>query len=60
VDDDRVTIETYLVDFAGDLYGKTLRIEFLRYLRPEQKFDSMPALHRQIERDVEAARQYIT
>ncbi len=57
VDDDRVTVETYLVDFDGDLYGKELRIEFLRYLRPERKFDTMAELHRQIERDVAAARE---
>jgi riboflavin kinase/FMN adenylyltransferase len=57
VDDDSVTIETYLVDFDGDLYGKTLRVEFLRYLRPERRFDSMAELHRQIEHDVAAARE---
>ena len=56
-DDDSVTIETYLVDFHGDLYEKELRIEFLRYLREERKFDSMAALHRQIERDIAAARE---
>ncbi len=52
VDDDRVTIETYLVDFDGDLYEKDIRIEFLRYLRPERKFDSMTELHAQIEQDI--------
>ena len=56
VDDNRVTIETYLVDFDGDLYGKELRIEFLRYLRGEHKFDSMKELHRQIEQDIAQAR----
>ncbi len=57
VDDDRVTIETYLVDFDGDLYGKTIRIEFARYLRPERKFDSMEELHRQIEDDIANSRK---
>lgn len=57
VDDNRVTIETYLVDFDGDLYGKRLRVELLRYLRPERKFDSMAALHAQIEQDIAAAKQ---
>ena len=53
VDDNRVTIETYLVDFDGDLYGKELRIEFLRYLRGEHRFDSMRELHAQIEKDIQ-------
>ncbi len=57
VDDDRVTIETYLVDFDGDLYEQEIRIEFLRYLRPERKFDSMARLHEQIERDIEQAKE---
>lgn len=52
VDDDRVTIETYLIDFDGDLYEKAITIEFLRYLRGEKKFDSMQDLHKQIERDI--------
>ena len=56
VDDDRVTIETYLVDFDGDLYGAEIRIEFFKYLRGERKFDSMQALHRQIEQDIARAR----
>ncbi|MBQ9458580.1 MAG: riboflavin biosynthesis protein RibF [Oscillospiraceae bacterium] len=57
VDDDSVTVETYLIDFDGDLYDKKLRIELTRYLRSERRFESMEALHRQIERDIEAARQ---
>lgn len=56
VDDDRVTIETYLIDFDGDLYEKEIKIEFLRYLRGEKKFDSMRELHKQIERDIAQAR----
>ena len=56
VDDDSVTIETFLVDFDGDLYGKELRVEFLRYLRGEKKFGSMAELHAQIEKDIAAAR----
>ena len=57
VDDDRVTVETHLVGFDGDLYEKEIRVEFLRYLRPERRFGSMAELHRQIERDIAAARE---
>lgn len=56
-DDDRVTVETHLVSFDGDLYGKEIRVEFLRYLRPERRFGSMEELHRQIEQDIEAAKR---
>ena len=55
-DEGRVTIETFLLDFHGDLYNRTLRVEFLRFLRPERRFDSIRELHRQIELDIEAAR----
>ena len=55
-DDDSVTIETNLIDFTGDLYGAELRVELLRFLRPERKFADMAALHAQIERDIAAAR----
>lgn len=57
VDDNRVTIETNLIGFDGDLYGRELRVLFRRFLRQEKKFDSMAELHRQIERDIAAAQQ---
>ena len=57
VDDNRVTVETNLLDFDGDLYGKELRLEFRRYLRPEQKFDTMAELHDQIARDIAEAKK---
>lgn len=51
-----VTIEAHLFDFAGDLYGKKLRVEFLERLRPEKRFGSANELSSQIARDLEAAR----
>ena len=56
VDDNRVTVETNLIGFSGDLYGRELRLEFRRRLRDERKFGSMAELHAQIERDIAAAR----
>jgi len=50
-------IEAHLLDFGGDLYGKTLRLEFDRRLREQQRFGSPEALAAQLHRDVEAVRQ---
>jgi riboflavin kinase / FMN adenylyltransferase len=46
-------VEAYLLDFAGNLYGRELRLEFLRRLRGEQRFDSVEALIEQMGRDTE-------
>jgi riboflavin kinase / FMN adenylyltransferase len=50
-------LEIYLLDFDRDIYGKDIEVRFVRYLRPEQKFESMNALARQIEVDVQQARK---
>ena len=47
----RVTVEPWLLDFDGDLYGKTLMLEFYEFLRPEQKFDSLEALQAEIRKN---------
>lgn len=52
-----VTIETHLLDFNGDLYGKTLPVEFLAKLREERKFASPEALSAQIRLDIEAIKK---
>ncbi|GAC1324656.1 MAG: bifunctional riboflavin kinase/FAD synthetase [Thermoleophilaceae bacterium] len=57
-DSDRgVLIEAHLIDWAGDLYGQTLRIEFLDRLRGEERFDSVDALVAQMRLDVDQARE---
>lgn len=51
-----ILAETYLLGYRGEpLYGKTLKIEFLHFLRPEQRFASPNELYEQIRRDVMAA-----
>lgn len=51
-----VTLETYLFDFSGDLYGITVTTSLIEMLRPERRFDNLDELRRQIDRDAEAAR----
>jgi riboflavin kinase/FMN adenylyltransferase len=50
-------IEAHLIDFEGDLYGETLRIAFVERLRGERRFDSAEALKKQMEQDIERARE---
>jgi riboflavin kinase/FMN adenylyltransferase len=56
VDGKSVWLEVHLFDFVGDLYGKHLRVQFVDFLRPEQKFPSFDALKAQILQDGEQAR----
>jgi riboflavin kinase/FMN adenylyltransferase len=56
----RRTVETYLLDWSGNLYGQTIRVAFVHRLRGERKFDGVDALVAQITRDVEQARALLT
>ena len=58
VDGGRRTVETWLDDFDGDLYGKPLRVAFYRRLRPEQTFPTLEALAAQVRQDRAAALEY--
>ena len=53
-----VTVESWLLDFDGDLYGQTVRVEFHHRLRDEIRFDSLDALKAQIAADAAATRLY--
>ena len=50
-------LEIHLLDFERDIYGEDLEVRFVRYLRPERKFESVEALARQINADVRQARE---
>jgi riboflavin kinase/FMN adenylyltransferase len=53
-------LEIYLLDFDHNIYGKDIEVRFVQYLRPEQKFENLDALVRQIELDVQQARKLCT
>jgi len=53
-----ITVEPWILDFRGDLYGKELRLEFHRFLRQEIKFSNLDDLKQQIHKDAEQARHY--
>lgn len=54
-----VTVEPWLLDFQGDLYGKELTLVFYRYLRPEKKFPDMEALRREIQKNAAQTRKIL-
>ncbi|HXX41188.1 MAG TPA: bifunctional riboflavin kinase/FAD synthetase [Chthoniobacterales bacterium] len=49
-------LEIHLLDFNREIYGEQLEVRFIRYLRPEEKFENVTALVEQIRRDVQKAR----
>jgi riboflavin kinase/FMN adenylyltransferase len=53
---DRVSLEAHLFGFAEDIYGRALRIAFIDFVRPEQKFNGLDALKAQIAADSKTAR----
>lgn len=58
VDGRSIRVETWLLDYDGDLYGVPVELEFHRFLRAEQKFDSVQALRDEIIRNAGQARDY--
>ncbi len=56
---DRLTVESYILDFNGNLYERRVRVDFYRFLRDERRFDSVEELKTQILRDAQAAKEYL-
>ena len=56
--EDRVSVESFILDYSGNLYDRQVRIEFFRFIRPEMKFPSVDALKAQILKDAETTRAY--
>jgi riboflavin kinase/FMN adenylyltransferase len=59
VDDGLPLLEVHLLDFDGGLYGSEMEVEFIERIRDERKFDSIPSLVAEMERDKERAREIL-
>ena len=53
-----IGVETHLLDFAGDLYGKVVTVEFLTRVREERKFPSIEALKEEMQNNIAYARAW--
>jgi riboflavin kinase/FMN adenylyltransferase len=58
--DSEPSVETFVMDWAGDLYGDVVRVRFLHRLRDERKFNSIEELTTQIQKDVQQAQNYFS
>lgn len=56
---ERSLLEAHLIDFEGDLYGEQARVQFVEFLRSEQRFSGIDALVAQLKDDVERSRQIL-
>lgn len=58
VDGHHITVEPWILDFEGDLYGKGIYVAFYKYLRPEQKFENLADLKTEIEKNAAQTRDF--
>ncbi len=56
--ENRVSVESFILDYSGNLYDQTVRVEFYKFIRPEHKFENVDALRTQILKDAETTRAY--
>ena len=59
VEGHHITVEPWILDYSGDLYGREITLEFHYFLRPERKFPSLDALKEEIHRNAEETREYL-
>lgn len=59
VDTNILCVESHLFDFDGDLYGKEITVEFLHFIRGETKFDTVDKMAKQIDKDINQAKEYV-
>lgn len=56
----KINVEVYIIDFHKNIYGKYLEIQFVKRIRPDQKFPSLALLARQIRKDVSSAQRILS
>jgi len=59
VEGSHITVEPWILDYSGDLYGRRIILEFHYFLRPEMKFPSLEALKEEIHRNAQETRSYL-
>ncbi len=59
VEGQSVTVEPWILDYAGDLYGREITLEFYYFIRPEQKFPDLETLKAEIHRNARETREYL-
>jgi riboflavin kinase/FMN adenylyltransferase len=55
----QVTVEAHILDFDQDIYGQSVELEVHKFLRPIRKFTSLEEVQKQVEKDIEEAKQYL-
>jgi len=59
VEGSNITVEPWILDYSGDLYGRRIILEFHYFLRPEMKFPSLEALKEEIHRNADETRAFL-
>lgn len=57
MDGESISVESWLLDFDGELYGREVTLDFYDFIRPERKFESLEAMRQEIFRNAEQARE---
>lgn len=57
--DQQITVESFIMDFEGVLYGKQMKLELVKYLRPVQKFSGLEDVWEQVKKDIAEANKYV-
>lgn len=57
-DSEHITVETYILDFEKDIYGKIVILEICKFLRPVIRFKSLKAVREQVEKDILETKKY--
>lgn len=60
VDDEKgITVESFILNFHEEIYGERVELEFVEYLRPVRKFESLEEVSKQVKMDIEHAKLYL-